>query len=65
MFWLRNKKIKFSLHTLNLSPDFGIEFQQVFICKQCLLSSADNFLFDLILYVLVNNFSGLPGLNQY
>ena len=21
MFWLRNKKIKFSLHTLNLSPD--------------------------------------------
>ena len=24
MFWLRNKKIKFSLHTLNLSPDIII-----------------------------------------
>ena len=31
MFWLRNKKIKFSLHTLNQSPDVSSCFADCFL----------------------------------
>ena len=35
MFWLRNKKIKFSLHTLNESPEFSfIAIETYFITER-------------------------------
>ena len=43
MFWLRNKKIKFSLSTLNLSP--GGVFVDKMVCE-------NSFVFDLVMRIM-------------
>ena len=70
MFWLRNKKIKFSLHTLNLIPERGNDKPGIFLLPAAVwvhLHGIPEFskrmlrkpvcFVELMLYIPVNNFS--------